>query len=196
MLLFIDTEFTDLLSPVLISIGIVAQTGPEFYAEIPFVSDECTAFVRETVLPLLGKEPNAACTKFELRSRILSWIEIIRPPGEEIVICADNQIDIDLLSDALDYRPPGWMEFRLIGQYVDQSLINRFFAEEGLSRHHALSDARANRYAYRSACDQVLFSLDTDKFTQFAGALDTRSDPNPGLERLMDIKAPWDGATP
>jgi len=149
VLLFIDTEFTDLLGPVLISIGIVAQTGPELYAEIPFVDAKCTAFVRETVLPQLGKEPNAACSKFELRSRILTWIETIRPGGEEVVICGDNQVDIDLLCDALDYRLPGWMEFLLIGHDVDQSLISRFFLEEGLSKHHALHDARANRYAYR-----------------------------------------------
>ena len=195
MLLFIDTEFTDLLSPVLISIGIVAQTGPEFYAEVPFVEDECSAFVRQIVLPLLGKEPNAACSKFELRSRILIWIETIRPPGEEVVICADNQVDIDLLCDALDYRLPGWMMFRLIGHDVDQALINRFFVEAGLPRHHALFDARASRYAYRSACDQVFFSLDTDNFTKFIGALDAPSDSNPGLERLMALKASWNDGT-
>ena len=148
MLLFIDTEFTDLFDPVLISVGIVAQRGQEFYAEIPFLEDECTAFVRKTVLPLLGKELDAACTKFELRSRILTWIETVRQPREEIVICADNQIDIDLLRDALDHRLPGWMECCLIGDDVDPSLIKRFFAENGLPRHHALHDARANRYAY------------------------------------------------
>ena len=189
MLLFIDTEFTDLLNPVLISVGIVAQGGAEFYGEIPVVEDECTAFVRKTVLPLLGKEPNAACTKFELRSRILTWMETIRPTEQEIVICADNQIDIDLLCDALDFRPPGWMAFRLIGQDVDQSLVNRFFAEEELPRHHALYDARANRYAYRSGCDQILFSLNPDKFTQFVDLLDAPSGPSPGLERLMTLKA-------
>jgi hypothetical protein len=32
---FIDTEFTDFLDPQLISIGLVAQSGEEFYAELP-----------------------------------------------------------------------------------------------------------------------------------------------------------------
>jgi hypothetical protein len=32
---FIDTEFTDFIDPYLISIGLVAATGDEFYAEVP-----------------------------------------------------------------------------------------------------------------------------------------------------------------
>jgi len=32
---FIDTEFTDFLDPQLISIGLVAQSGEKFYAELP-----------------------------------------------------------------------------------------------------------------------------------------------------------------
>lgn len=33
---FIDTEFTDFLDPQLISIGLVAESGEEFYAELPY----------------------------------------------------------------------------------------------------------------------------------------------------------------
>ncbi len=149
MLIFLDTEFTDLLDPVLISLGMVAEDGQELYLEVPFPVEKCTAFVREAVLPYLGREPSAACTVFELRSRVLTWIETIRRPQEEVVICVDNQIDIDLLYNALDYRLPGWMACCLIGHDVDKERIKRFFADNGLPRHHALHDARANRYAYR-----------------------------------------------
>jgi uncharacterized protein (DUF1778 family) len=39
--------------------------------------------------------------------------------------------------------------------------------------------------------DQVFFSLDTDKFKQFTKLLDAPLKHNPGLERLMAVKAPW-----
>jgi len=34
-LIFIDTEFTNFSNPQLISIGLAASTGEEFYAEVP-----------------------------------------------------------------------------------------------------------------------------------------------------------------
>lgn len=39
--------------------------------------------------------------------------------------------------------------------------------------------------------DQVFFSLDTTKYKQFTALLDPSPAPNPGLERLMAVKAPW-----
>lgn len=39
--------------------------------------------------------------------------------------------------------------------------------------------------------DQVFFNLDADKFKQFTAMLDAPPGPNPGLERLMSVKAPW-----
>ena len=39
--------------------------------------------------------------------------------------------------------------------------------------------------------DQVFFSLDTDKFRQFTALLDEPPGSNPGLERLLAVKAPW-----
>ena len=39
--------------------------------------------------------------------------------------------------------------------------------------------------------DQVFFSLNTDKFQQFTAMLDAPPSPNPGLERLMVVTAPW-----
>lgn len=39
--------------------------------------------------------------------------------------------------------------------------------------------------------DQVFFGLDADKFKEFAAMLDAPPVTNPGLERLMAVKAPW-----
>ncbi|MCL2871529.1 MAG: DUF1778 domain-containing protein [Betaproteobacteria bacterium] len=39
--------------------------------------------------------------------------------------------------------------------------------------------------------DQVFFNLDAGKFKQFTALLDAPPVTNPGLERLMAVKAPW-----
>ena len=39
--------------------------------------------------------------------------------------------------------------------------------------------------------DQVLFHLDDDKFVQFTAVLEAPPQPNPGLVRLLSVKAPW-----
>lgn len=66
MLIFLDTEFTDFFDPVLISLGMAAETGEEFYAEVPYPEKGCSAFVREAVIPLLGRELHSACSRDEL----------------------------------------------------------------------------------------------------------------------------------
>lgn len=39
--------------------------------------------------------------------------------------------------------------------------------------------------------DQVFFSLGDEQFRQFNAMLDAPTAPNPGLDRLMAVKAPW-----
>lgn len=39
--------------------------------------------------------------------------------------------------------------------------------------------------------DQVFFNLDSEKFQQFTAMLDAPVHPNPGLDRLFAVKAPW-----
>ena len=66
---------------------------------------------------------------------------------------------------------------------------------------HAASLLGKNRsdFMLEAACsaaqavvlDQVFFSLDPDKFRQFTAMLDAPLSPNPGLERLMTLSAPW-----
>jgi len=63
MLVFLDTEFTDFVRPDLISLALVSEDGREFYAErTDYYTTRCSDFVKETVLPLLGRVPDAACT--------------------------------------------------------------------------------------------------------------------------------------
>ncbi len=39
--------------------------------------------------------------------------------------------------------------------------------------------------------DQVFFSLEDAKFRAFTAMLEAPVQPNPGLERLLAVKAPW-----
>lgn len=56
MQIFLDTEFTSLDKPRLISIGLVADNGQEFYRELAdgWKLGECNMFVLARVLPLLS----------------------------------------------------------------------------------------------------------------------------------------------
>lgn len=61
----------------------------------------------------------------------------------------------------------------------------------GKNRSDFMLEAACER-ARTVLLDQVFFSLDADKFRQFMELIDAPPSPNPGLERLMAIKAPWD----
>jgi hypothetical protein len=148
MLIFLDTEFTEFLDPKLISLGMVADSGEEFYAEVPFLPAACSAFVREAVIPLLNQHPHAYCQMEDLGTRITAWLDIVKRSGEDVEICFDYQTDWDLLVDALDNLPP-WCKPRSVGRNINELLRYAFYKKSGLPEHHALHDARAARYAFR-----------------------------------------------
>ena len=103
MLVFLDTEFTDFAKPDLIRLALVAENGREFYAEpIDYRKNECSAFVRETVLPLLGRVPGAACTSNELADRVQAWFAALPEP---VTIIFDFETDWHLLAVALFWPP-------------------------------------------------------------------------------------------
>lgn len=147
--IFIDTEFTDFLDCHLISLGMVAETGEEFYVEVPYPDTACSAFVRAAVIPLLGLIEDAQCPLAELRHRILTWLSLIRHEGEVIEICFDFQTDWDLFNDAVDYQVPEWCSPRLIARNINELLRYSFHKKNNLPEHHALYDALANRCAFR-----------------------------------------------
>ncbi len=60
----------------------------------------------------------------------------------------------------------------------------------GKNRSDFMLEAACER-AQAVVLDQVFFSLDADKFRQFTAMLDAPPGPNPGLERLLAVKAPW-----
>ena len=148
-MIFIDTEFTDFMDPHLISIGFVADTNEEFYVELPYLLNQCSAFVQEAVVPLLGREPGAACERDEFQSKIIIWLEFLKSGDQKIDICFDCQTDWDLFAGILDYRVPPWVHPCHVGRNINELFLYNWYKASGLPRHHALYDARANRYAYR-----------------------------------------------
>lgn len=149
MLIFLDTEFTNLTQPTLISIGLVADSGEELYLESSeFCHADCSQFVREVVLPQLGKTADATVDRSELKRRILSWLEQFFD-RDRVKVVYDYDGDWILLRDVVDGEIPEWMGHENIWRDVSDLLVERFFMETGLTDHHALNDAKANRYAYR-----------------------------------------------
>lgn len=155
MILFLDTEFTDLgLDPKLISIGLVAEDGVrEFYAELNISAPEgeYSYFVREAVLPHLAGGV-ARMEWHELSLRLGNWIESL-----------DGSVQIATDSPSWDWpwiqelfmEPGTWPEnlgakpivLDFAGRRAFNEAVETAFAG-GLRRHHALDDAKANRLGW------------------------------------------------
>ncbi|WP_321820781.1 MULTISPECIES: 3'-5' exoribonuclease [unclassified Burkholderia] len=145
MRIFLDTEFTDLLTPDLISIALVAEDGREFYGERnDFDAHTCSVFTHEVVLPQLG-HLGQAYSRAGLADAVLVWLDKFPStqdsPG---LFCMDHPIDWGMLVDLLDGAPQGWRGEVTPG--VDQARRESYFRAHG-GRHHALHDARALRSA-------------------------------------------------
>jgi len=75
-----------------------------------------------------------------------------------------------------------------------RDLIDHAASVLGKNRSDFMLEAACER-AQSVLLDQVFFRLDTEKFEQFVAMLDAPPKPNPGLERLMAVKAPWDSSS-
>lgn len=155
MLIFLDTEFTglDQAKPDLISIGLVDETGREFYAELPEAhwTVQCDEWVHFNVLPhLLG---GSAYIQSEalLRERLRLWIESI--PNESVIVTDCPDADFTQIKRLLTHWPNNLndkpMQFNAWSMGDDQqpTLQKLMKAYYGPSRpeHNALNDAHALR---------------------------------------------------
>jgi hypothetical protein len=145
MRVFVDCEFTDFIDCDLISIALVADDDREFYAErSDFDLASCSEFVRAAVLPQLGQYPGRVFTREGLRTALLNWLDQFADEPERM-LCFDYAGDWELLVDLVGDVPTGWLACH-IGEVMDFGRAETYFREHG-GRHHALHDARANRYA-------------------------------------------------
>lgn len=171
MIAFLDTEFTDLLDPQLLSLGLVDLAGQEFYSELDLDSDVGKArikvsseFVRDNgVISQWSLIPGAAGTEWEMGRRAGEWIlGRAADAGQKIEIAFDYSPDFELLEFAI--RNAGlWDQVRevVIRRNVNAitgTITGELAAEEcyrslrvrGIGRHHALADALALRAAYQA----------------------------------------------
>jgi len=147
---FVDTEFTSFERPRLLSIGMCSGDGDYFYAEISVPTDECSEFVREKIVPQLGKEPYKICINGgELAERISVWLALQRVDGGRLEVCVDYSTDWDLLKDALGGNVPDWCYQRMIADHLDERMRLEYYRLHNVAEHHALHDALANQYAYQ-----------------------------------------------
>lgn len=150
-LFFLDTEFTSFHEPALISIALAASSGEEFYAEVPYVASACSPFVKEVVVPLLGRDRSDLCDYDNLATRLQQWFAVVRN-DTEAVVCFDSSYDEAMFRQIFDHRPPSFLRFRNIGESnVSELLRHEFHVKNLLPEHHALNDARALRYAFRES---------------------------------------------
>lgn len=76
---------------------------------------------------------------------------------------------------------------------AQRDLIDRAAGVLGKNRSDFMLEAACDR-ARNVLLDQTFFELDEARFAEFVELLDTPPAPNPGLERLLAVKAPWDEA--
>ncbi|SED49325.1 hypothetical protein SAMN02787142_3268 [Burkholderia sp. WP9] len=144
--IYIDTEFSDLLTPHLLSVAMVAEDGPEFYGELAEIDRAaCSPFVQANVLPQLGANPELIMDRKALCDAARTWMSKFSRLKQRPVICYDYPVDVQLLWELIGGRLPGWKE-KLIGPRIDLARKEAYFREHG-GRHHALHDARANKAA-------------------------------------------------
>jgi len=72
-----------------------------------------------------------------------------------------------------------------------RDLIDQAAQLLGKNRSDFMLEAACDK-ALSVVLDQVFFNLDEARLQQFQALLDAPPEPNPGLERLLAVKAPWD----
>jgi len=139
---FIDSEFTSLAEPRLISLGAVATDGANFYCELSdWPRSSCSEFVRATVIPLLDGDAVPHPVAADSFTRWLGERALAAP----VTLVSDSGFDRWAMADLLGREdlPPGcdWLRVPIHYEQLDSAV-----AGLGLRRHHALDDARALRH--------------------------------------------------
>ena len=161
MILFIDTEWADVLANDLVSLALVSDCGRyEFYAEREPLPASSTDFVRQVVYPLLDRG-ECALPDLEFTRRLHRFfgsMQAAAKPGR-VTVAYDHRNDLDLLGIALEAfdlpeSPPRpafqQTDLATFGTAYKQAVEGLFAANPSLAarRHNALVDARVNRDAW------------------------------------------------
>jgi hypothetical protein len=149
MRVFLDTEFTDFANPRLISCGLVAENGHEFYAELSdgWLPEQCSAFVQDVVLPRLDQSRVTTLSRRDAGIQIFAWLSAL---SNKLTLIHDVDVDWQLLAGLLrsvpnqeiciDARLLSWPGAAMARHY--ELLLAKTLPDDPM-RHHALVDARA-----------------------------------------------------
>lgn len=139
---FIDSEFTSLTAPQLISFGAVATDSTAFYAEIDgWDAAAASAFVNEQVLPLLDGD----AVPVDVGAQALTeWLEQ-RARRSPVTVVSDSGFDRWAMAALFggEQLPVNvrWQRVPVAYEALDEATKRL-----NLRRHHALDDARALRH--------------------------------------------------
>jgi DNA polymerase III epsilon subunit-like protein len=157
MLLFLDTEYTglDQTRPKLISLALVSEDGRrEFYVELAdtWVPDDCTAFVKREVVPLLD---GPRLPRAEACAGLRTWIA---DAPRAVQVACDSDTDWHFLLDLLGKPWPANLAGHRfdLRPLIDTTVYDRTVAAYYRTddrEHHALADARAYRRGWLAWMD-------------------------------------------
>jgi hypothetical protein len=152
MLIFLDTEFTNLIDRRLISIGMVSEDGQHaLYRELQdFDLENCSAFVRGNVLPLLGRFQDTTVGRAKLADDLRQWINTL---PRSLTIACDSDWDWEILCETVGLPLPrnisGQFDLRpLIDNTVFHKAVCRYHDVADQPWHHAWHDALAHRFGW------------------------------------------------
>lgn len=172
--LALDTEFTNLDEPELLSLALSHVEGPavpSLYLELDLTGStgttllpRCNEFVRQTVLPQFGIIPQKVGSYAEMSATLEAWLRRWLPLGG--YVSYDSSIDMRLLEKLWQEEgskaPPSYEWGLLLPSNL--SILNEdetskvareqcwktFKSEHGVGMHHALADAHALACAFRA----------------------------------------------
>ena len=169
MLIFFDTEFTSLhVKSKLISIGLIAEGGQEFYAEITdtYLKAHCSDWVKDNVLPLLDAPEAQRMTRDETALQLRAWLEGF---GQPIILACDSlECDwrwIQKLFPTSEKWPTNLAREPEILKFTFDEVFSEAVADafkQGLRRHHALDDAKANRFGWHTCLNVTLTDVNAE----------------------------------
>lgn len=179
--LLIDTEFTDLQRPQLLSLGAVAQSESGQVVRECYVQRDATTahaqklrrqsnrFVQQHVWPILERHLGlSASSEQELAQPLVAMLrDVLAMQEGSVEVAYDYHADYDFFESLLQrFEPTGKLLSRLeptpvaylLGDEDAQAAMARSWQasllQDGLPRHHALADARALAAAFHAVHDQ------------------------------------------
>lgn len=158
---FLDTEFTETgINADLISLALVCG-DEKLYIEITdsWTPEDCSDFVQETVLPLLGRHDPERLTRDQAGARVTEWLSELRGGdlSQEAIVISDYAGDWLQLVELNIAMPgePSWAKRQNVVGRLAQNLVGDaifeatdLLLEAHTEHHHALVDALALQKAF------------------------------------------------